>query len=391
MTDTVPLTGDVALATLRVLPEAALLMDGGGTVVYLNPAALDLLGYPPDTLVGSSVSKFIVAQPGQRLDPVAWLARWSQEPDSPQLRYLTLTGRTHSGALLRLSVRVARLPAPGSGYVVTLRDVTAEQQQHVDAKHAFLLASRILAIAEDAIVNIDAQRCISFFNRKAELLFGYAAADVLGQSIDMLLPARFRAGHGGQIDAFARGKSPARMMGERGEIVGLTRTGEEIPLEASISKVFIEGRPTFSAQLRDIRVRKAAERALRDSEQRFRSVFDHALEAIALLDSHGVVLECNAATRALLGEDVAAQGRSFWQLPWWPRAANAQERATAQRELEDAVAQCRAGTEIRARTELSDAHGSLHILDFSLRPVVVDGVTTSMIAEGRDITSLVSD
>jgi PAS domain S-box-containing protein len=384
------LTGDMALAILASLPEPMLLMDPGGQVKYLNPAALELLGYRADELIGATVTDFIVPQPGQRIDAVAWLARWSTQRESPQLRYLTLTGRTRAGALLRLAVRVARLEVAPPLYVVTLRDVTAEQQQHADAKHAYLLASTILAIAEDAIVNIDAEQRITFFNRKAEALFGYAASEVIGQPIDMLLPARFRAGHAAHIQTFRVGKAPARLMGERGEIVGLTRGGEEMPLEASISKVFIDGRPTFSAQLRDIRARKAAERELRDSEQRFRTVFDHALEAIALLDADGVVLEMNDATTKLLGDTAGERGRRLWELPWWPSAVDEQASSAASRDLEATVRRARDGEEVRMRSELRDAAGQLHVLDFSLRPVVRDGRTTAIVAEGRDITALVS-
>jgi PAS domain S-box-containing protein len=386
----VALTAETALATLASLPEAMLLMDPAGRVQYMNPAGLELLGYGGDELTGTLVSQFIVAQPGQRIDPVAWLARWSAEPDSPQLRYLTLTGRTRGGALLRLAVRVARLDAAAPWYVVTLRDVTAEQQQHADAKHAYLLASRILAIADDAIVNIDAVQHISFFNHKAEALFGYAAADVLGKPIDVLLPARFRASHGVHIGDFRASKAPARLMGERGEVVGLTKAGEEIPLEATISKVFIEGQPTFSAQLRDIRARKAAERRLRDSEQRFHTVFDHAMEAIALLDADGTVLEMNDATMKLLGGVAVAPGRRLWQLPFWPSAVDEVARSAAQDELEATVRRARDGEEIRMRSELRDAAGAVHVLDFSLRPIISDGRTVAIVVEGRDITALVS-
>ena len=207
----------------------------------------------------------------------------------------------------------------------------------------------------------------------------------------MLLPARFRSQHGAHIDSFRRGKQPARMMGERGEILGLTKAGEEIPLEASISKVFIDGSPTFSAQLRDIRARKVAERSLRESEQRFRTVFDHALEAIVLLDADGSVLEINDATGVLLGDNVTAVGRPFWSLPWWPLASSAEQRSEAQRNLQATVNRCRAGEEIRTRAELVDAAGVTHVLDFSLRPIVSDGKTVAMIAEGRDISGLVGD
>jgi PAS domain S-box-containing protein len=287
--------------------------------------------------------------------------------------------------LLRLAVRVAKLTEPAGSYLVVLRDVTAEQREHHDVKHAYLVVSRILAIADDAIVNLDAQQKISFFNRKAEQLFGYQAREVLGQSVDMLLPARFRARHTAQIRDFEQGPAPARLMGERGEIVGLSRAGVEIPLEASITKVFIDGVPTFSAHLRDIRARKAAQRALETSEQRFRTVFEHAREAIALLAPDGTVLALNAAAERLLGDGSERAGQKFWELPWGTVAPDPDAGAG----LRETVARCAAGEDIRARTEIGRG-ADRKVIDFSLRPVFADGVVTSLIAEGRDITAVVA-
>jgi PAS domain S-box-containing protein len=384
---------DAARRILDALPEAVLVVDGGGRVRYLNDVAGELLGYRRVELEGVDVATVIASQPGQRVDVVAWLARWADEPNSPQLRYLTLTGRTRSGAQLRLSVRVARLDSERGRYLVTLRDVTAEQREHQDVKHAHLVASRILSISDDAIVNADKDSNVTFFNRKAETLFGRAAADVVGRPIEALLPERYRREHGRHVAAFRDAKSPSRLMGERGEIVGLAANGEEIPLEASITKVFIDGEPIFSVQLRDIRPRKAAERARAASEQRFRTIFEHAMEAIALIDPSGSVLELNAAARALLGGATGAIGRKFWLLPWWPRLADAAERERREHAMQDAIARCARGEEIRTRAELVDLRGERRVIDFSLRPVWesagAERAVASIVAEGRDITQLV--
>jgi PAS domain S-box-containing protein len=376
------------LVLLEALPEATLVVAPDGRIRFLNRAATELLGHERDELSGEPVTRIIVPQAGQRLDVVAWFSRWADDPASPQLRYLTLTGRTRSGQQLRLSVRVARLTQPEPLYLVTMRDVTVEQREHQDAKHAYLVISRILAISDDAIVNVDKDRNITFFNRKAEQLFGYRAGDVLGQPLDRLLPERHRSGHRARIDEFERGKSPSRLMGERGEIVGLTHTGEEVPLEASITKVFVDGAPTFSAHLRDIRPRKEAEKQLIESRERFRTVFDHAMEAIALLDSDGKVLELNASAQQLLGADVVAEGRFFWELPWW-HGVGERERAEARRNAEGNVRSAADGEEIRLRAELIDSVGARHVIDFSLRPVRTEGRTLAIVAEGRDITALV--
>jgi PAS domain S-box-containing protein len=378
---------------LDALPEAVLIVDAAGQVRYLNETAGELLGYRREELEGSDVATVIASQPGQRVDVVEWLARWAEEPHSPQLRYLTLTGRTRGGVQLRLSVRVAKLDAELRRYLVTLRDVTVEQREHQDVKHAYLVASRILAISDDAIVNADGNLNVTFFNRKAELLFGFAAGEIVGGPIDRLLPERYRLTHARHVKDFRDAKSPSRLMGERGEIVGLAAGGEEIPLEASITKVFVDGEPTFSVQLRDIRPRKAAERSRAETEQRFRTVFDNAMEAIALVDGAGAVLELNAAARALLDGATGAVGRKFWLLPWWPRLADTVERERREAAMQDAVLRCARGEEIRTRAELTDLQGQARVIDFSLRPVWgpagADRVVVSIVAEGRDITSLV--
>jgi len=376
------------LVLLEALPEATLVVASDGRIRFLNRAATELLGHDDAELAGEPVARIIVPQAGQRLDVVAWLARWADDPASPQLRYLTLTGRTRNGQQLRLSVRVARLFQPEPLYLVTMRDVTAEQREHQDVRHAYLVMSRILAISDDAIVNLDKDRNITFFNRRAEQLFGHRAEDVLGRPLDMLLPLHHRARHGAHIDAFERGKSPSRLMGERGEIVGLTSAGEEVPLEASITKVFIDGEPTFSAHLRDIRPRKEAERQLIESRERFRTVFDHAMEAIALLDPRGKVLELNESAQQLLGADVVAEGRYFWELPWW-HGVGERERAEARRNAEDNVSRAADGEEIRLRAELVDGRSHRRVIDFSLRPVRTEGRTLAIVAEGRDITAIV--
>ncbi len=379
---------DAVRSLLDALPEATLVVATDGRIRYLNRVAAELLGHEYDELEGEDVSRIIVPQSGQHIDTVAWLARWAEDPNSPQLRYLTLTGRSRGGQHLRLSVRVAKLDEPERLYLVTMRDVTAEQREHQDVKHAYLLISRILAIADDAVVNIDNEYEITFFNRKAETLFGYRADEMLGQRLDRLLPERYRSAHPKQIEAFREGKSPSRLMGERGEIIGLSRTGEEIPLEASITKVFIEGQPTFSAQLRDIRPRRAAEGARIESEQRFRTVFDHAMEAIALLDAEGRVLELNDATRALIGDVDQTVGREFWTLPWWPHLTDGDERERRQRAMQETVSRCAAGEPIRMRAQLVDAHGGVHEIDFSMRPVRTNDQVVAIVAEGRDLTAL---
>ena len=124
----------------------------------------------------------------------------------------------------------------------------------------------------DAIISIDRQHRVTLFNSGAEAIFGFRSAEVLGQPLDMLLPERFRAHHSDHIHEFAASSIAARLMGDRREIFGRRRNLEEFSAEASVSKMDIDGKPSFVVVLRDISQRKAIEFAQRESERDRKSV-----------------------------------------------------------------------------------------------------------------------
>lgn len=114
-------------------------------------------------------------------------------------------------------------------------------------------------IAADAFICVDADHRIIFFNRGAAEIFGYAPAEVMGQPLDSLLPQRFRRAHTGHLRGFATSDESARLMGERREVFGVRKNGEEFAAEASIAKVETDGGLVFSVALRDITERRRFE------------------------------------------------------------------------------------------------------------------------------------
>src|SRR4051794_20543509 len=127
--------------------------------------------------------------------------------------------------------------------------------------------AEILDIAEDGIVTVDARQEIVLFNRGAAKIFGYAPEEVVGQPLELLLPARFRPPHREQVEGFARAPAPARLMGERREVYGRRKDGTEFPAEVSISKFGSGAEMLFTAIVRDVTERKRFEAARRELEQ----------------------------------------------------------------------------------------------------------------------------
>lgn len=115
----------------------------------------------------------------------------------------------------------------------------------------FLLAD-IIAISADAIICIDAEQRITLFNDGAERIFGWTAEEAIGQPLDILLPERIRDVHHAHIERFRQSPDRARRMGQRQEISGLRKTGEEFPAEAAIAKVSMGDSVVYSVVLRDI-------------------------------------------------------------------------------------------------------------------------------------------
>ena len=124
------------------------------------------------------------------------------------------------------------------------------------------LFSGLLAIAADAVIAVDDEQRIIFFNEGAERIFGWSAPEVGGQYLEILLPERFRAAHRGHVHGFGAALGRARLMGERQPISGLRKSGEEFAAEAAIQRIEVEGRNVYAAVLRDISARQRAEDAL---------------------------------------------------------------------------------------------------------------------------------
>jgi len=143
-----------------------------------------------------------------------------------------------------------------------LSDVTRHRAQR-DAEFVHARFQAVLDRAPDAIVIVNGTGRIVLFNAQACTMFGHEPVDVLGEPIEMLLPERLQRSHLGQRVGYL-GAPRMRAMGEGRELHGRRASGDEFPVEISLSPVETEaGRPVMSA-IRDISERKRFERALQE-------------------------------------------------------------------------------------------------------------------------------
>src|SRR5690349_104886 len=121
------------------------------------------------------------------------------------------------------------------------------------------ILAEIVGIAADAVICMDDFQRITFFNKGAEKIFGWTAEEIIGQRVEALMPERYRSNHARQVADFGRSGVTARRMGERREIAGIRKSGEEFPAEAAISQVHQGDNVIYAVVLRDISVRKRFE------------------------------------------------------------------------------------------------------------------------------------
>ncbi|HEX6628202.1 MAG TPA: ATP-binding protein [Gemmatimonadaceae bacterium] len=122
------------------------------------------------------------------------------------------------------------------------------------------ILAEIVGIAADAVICMDDFQRITFFNKGAEKIFGWSPEEVIGQRVEVLMPERYRSNHARQVADFGRSGVTARRMGERREIAGLRKNGEEFPAEAAISQVHQGDDVIYAVVLRDISARKQFEK-----------------------------------------------------------------------------------------------------------------------------------
>lgn len=155
--------------------------------------------------------------------------------------------------------------------------------------------------ATDAIVCSDGCGNITFWNKAAELIFGYPADEALGKPLTFIMPERFRAIHQAGLNrAVLTGNSNS--IGKTFEVVGLRKDNSEFPLELSLATWSTEEGTFFTGIIRDIGERKRAEEELRASEDNYRTIFDAVNDAIFVHDIRtGDILDINRKACEMYG------------------------------------------------------------------------------------------
>ncbi|NQD92667.1 PAS domain S-box protein, partial [Pseudomonas sp. CrR25] len=224
------------------LPVATLLCNAVGRIEMVNQRAGELLGCAPEALIGERVRRFLpmIDQLGELVD----------ESDTPMMANEYEARRDDGGSIpVTLSLSVLT-ESDGANYLLNLIDLRARK----GAEERFRL---VVEASPNAIVLVDSQGQIVMVNRQTEQMFGYERQELLGQSVEKLLPEEQREGHVGQRRGYQDNPEPRRM-GNNRELFGQHRDGRLIPLEVGLSPLRSGQERWVQAVIIDISERKAA-------------------------------------------------------------------------------------------------------------------------------------
>ena len=147
------------------------------------------------------------------------------------------------------------------GYSKITRDITDRMQSDEQMRQSEAKFRALLESAPDAVVIADGEGTIVLVNAQAERLFGYGRQEMVGQAVEMLIPAGARAGHPEHREGFRQANCP-RKMGIGMDLNGLRKNGEEFPIEVGLSPIETPQGSWVAAAVRDTGERKLVERQL---------------------------------------------------------------------------------------------------------------------------------
>ncbi len=277
-------------------PGAVLLVGEEGDVSLASLATERLFGWPRDALVGQPLDTLFAEDQRELL--AQFHVRLAEQLDGNHFstESISLVGRRRDGSGFPLEVVISRLDTlEGRATVAHLQDVTERErarnlQQEMNLEleirvaartHELELANVALANKEqevrsvvetmvDAVIGIDERGIIRSANSAVENLLGYAAQELLGRNVSLLMPEPDRSRHDGYLENYVR-TGEACIIGIGREVLGRHKAGHTVELELSVSEYSVQGRRYFTGMLRDIRERVklvgTLQRARHDAEQ----------------------------------------------------------------------------------------------------------------------------
>jgi len=339
-------------------------------VIMVNQPACDLYGYSRAEFQGLNIVDMHPENEKNdirnRIDKIAKGKLNPEKMDWRQKRKDgTLFWAEISGRFIFLNDQRARL--------IMVNDVSKRIENEIRMR-------TIIESSLDAIIMMDDAGIITGWNAQAEVIFKYTKEEALGRSMkETVIPPRYRKAHDDGLNHFHRtGHGP--ILGQRIEITAIRKSGEEFPIEISVSQINTSTGIFFSAFVRDLSEIKNAQARIRSDQQNLNSLINTTSDEIWSFDTNYCLLSFNEAYKdsvkskygmeAVSGASVLGEGQSkrkiFWILLY--------DRALT-------------GVQIREETYYNNPDGTITYYEIRINPILDDaGLVKGVACFATDIT-----
>src|SRR6202049_3516124 len=285
---------------LEAAPDAMVVVNQGGEIVLLNVQAEKRFGYHRDELVGQQVKNIIPEGFAERL--IADDLRSAEDALAQRIGTgIEINGRRKNGSEFPIEIMLSPLEST-EGILVTaaIRDISVRKDAE---KHLAQMEGRYRGLweaAPDAMVVVNQRGAIVLLNVQAEKQFGYHRDELVGQKVKDIIPEGFAErliadGTRTAADALAQ------QIGTGIELQGRRKDGSEFPIEIMLSPLESTEGILVTAAIRDISVRKDAEKHLAQMENRYRGLLEAAPDAMVVVNQNGEIVLLNVQAEKQFG------------------------------------------------------------------------------------------
>lgn len=224
-----------------------------GRIVYINPAGIGMLGAKDDLAVmGHELAEFVHADYADLL--ALGIDAFAEEEAGVPLKLRPL-----NASPIDVQMRVRKLKDGGSDYfMVECRDISNYIRASEDARRREQRLAGVLSTVAESIITIDSKGIMQTANKATERIFGYAKNEIMGQSVNMLMPGEHAADHDAYILEHAQ-TGATIAIGNTREMIGQRKDGQAFPIEVTVTELHEGNQRFYTGVVRDITERKKAQ------------------------------------------------------------------------------------------------------------------------------------
>jgi two-component system sensor kinase FixL len=224
-----------------------------GIVTSWNKAAERIFGYSTAEMMGRPIALLAAPHTLDEMPRILDMIRRGRRID----HYETVR-RRKDGEIIQVALSISPI-RDASGRIIgaskIARDISDSKRTAAALTESTALLRSILDTVPDAMVVIDDRGIVRSFSAAAERMFGYAAGEVLGHNVSMLMPTPYRQSHDGYLARYlATGEQ--HIIGRGRIVTGLRKDGGALPLELAVGEVHADGHRLFTGFLRDLSERQ---------------------------------------------------------------------------------------------------------------------------------------